>query len=106
MLVFTYGTLRRGQRNHQFMRGMQFEGEDSLNGSLTHRWGIPFLNLTDTPPKVAGEVFAITPDRLTTLDWLEGTNQGLYERKQVTLDSGRIAWVYVEGPYARGDKHA
>lgn len=101
MLVFTYGTLRKGQHNHHFLKGQTFQGEDALTGTLTMKWGLPFLNLTgDT--KVDGEVYDVSEDRMETLDWLEGTARGLYRRETVNLDSGRDAIVYVEGTYNRG----
>jgi gamma-glutamylaminecyclotransferase len=101
MLVFTYGTLRKGYHNHHFLKGQTFIGPDALTGTVTEKWGLPFLNLTgDT--KVEGEVYDVTPDRMETIDWLEGIDRGLYKKETVTLHSGQEAVVYVEGTYKRG----
>ena len=95
-LVFVYGSLKRGQPNHEQLRGAGIDGTASLSGLSLHDLG-PFPMAVVDPTGAAvlhGEVYAVTAEQLTALDRFEGVPR-LYERQMHRLDDGREAWVYV-----------
>jgi gamma-glutamylaminecyclotransferase len=88
VLVFVYGTLKRGGSNHGFLRGQRFLGE-AITGP-----GYRLFSLGEYPGMVYwegdlghvnGEVWAVDEECLAYLDVLEGVAEGLYRRERVTL---------------------
>jgi gamma-glutamylcyclotransferase (GGCT)/AIG2-like uncharacterized protein YtfP len=76
MLVFVYGSLKRRYGNHGVMKraGGNFVGVATLSG---HRMfslgGFPgILPSDDLSHVVTGELYEVDPDRIGTLDALEG----------------------------------
>jgi gamma-glutamylcyclotransferase (GGCT)/AIG2-like uncharacterized protein YtfP len=99
MKLFTYGTLRRGERNH-WVLGMgvtKFITDDFLDDAEPCGfWGdIPLIRAGEGP--VSGEVYEIDEHALIFLDRFEGTDRGLYERRKAVTNSGIEAWVYFPG---------
>lgn len=98
MLLFVYGTLKRGWWNNRLLQGAEFVGEDVAPGKL-FAWkgeGIPIVMPNDGPEDcwVKGEVFRIAdPRMLGRIDRLEG-HPHAYTRMETTLRSGRVASVY------------
>ena len=87
-LVFVYGTLKRGGRNHHYMAGQQFRGEARTGPGYTlfSLGDYPgMVRSTDAANQVDGEVWAVDADGLTRLDELEGVDEQLYARVPVTL---------------------
>jgi gamma-glutamylcyclotransferase (GGCT)/AIG2-like uncharacterized protein YtfP len=115
-LVFVYGTLKRGQANHQWLEGASFAGETQLAGATLYDMG-PFPMViaaaafsspdsspdSATPGGVHGEVYVIDGPALERLDRLEGYPR-LYDRRVLFLADGRRAWVYLGRP--RQVRHA
>lgn len=106
--LFVYGTLRRGQPLHFYLKGgkSRFVGEGRIAGRLFDLGEYPGA-ISDTKrfSTVRGEVHELlTPDEtLIVLDDVEGFDRkrperSLFERKQVSvkLEDGRRldAWVY------------
>lgn len=93
-LVFVYGTLRQGQRNHYMLGSSYFLGVYVTEPCYT------MLDL-DTYPGVVhgghcaitGELYRVTPATLATLDELEDY-PNLYDRAVFETKHGR-AWIYL-----------
>lgn len=96
--VFVYGTLRRGQGNHEYFLG----GADYIGEALT----LPkytMINMGHFPgcihggkTAIKGEVYQITSSQLRELDRLE-SHPTFYRRYATKLQGGMIAWMYVLG---------
>ena len=94
-LVFVYGSLQRGERNHRMMAGAHL-----LRLAKT----VPAFELFDLgsfPAMVAcgtgqvlGEVYEVEPDLLDRLDIFEGV-PALYERHTIALEDGSEADAYL-----------
>ncbi|MFM7696033.1 MAG: gamma-glutamylcyclotransferase [Vulcanococcus sp.] len=102
--LFVYGTLMRGHSNHHWLAGARFGGERRLAGVRLHNLG-PFpmaVPAADNGPQpgassVWGELWWIDAACLAHLDRLEG-HPRLYERRQLPLEGGPLAWVYLGRP--------
>jgi|688.fasta_scaffold04815_23 gamma-glutamylcyclotransferase (GGCT)/AIG2-like uncharacterized protein YtfP len=98
--LFVYGTLMRGQANHHFLAGSRFGGAWRMPGLMLHDLG-PFpmaVATTDTAAdSVQGELWWIDAACLARVDRLEG-HPRLYERRQLPLEGGQRAWVYLGRP--------
>jgi gamma-glutamylcyclotransferase (GGCT)/AIG2-like uncharacterized protein YtfP len=101
-LVFVYGTLKRGEKNHHWLEGASWQGEAELNGVLLHDLG-PFPMAVIGEGTAFGEVYAVKVRGLARLDELEGYPR-LYVRQLLSLSDGRRAWVYLGRP--RQVRHA
>ena len=94
-LVFVYGTLLRGESNHDvWLAAARFIGTDRTEACFT------LFSLGEYPAlvhggeqSVPGEVFEVSPAQLARLDELEEC-PGFYDRQWIRLASGREAWVY------------
>lgn len=93
--VFVYGTLRTGERNHDFLAGAARVAADRTPARYT------LVDLGAYPAAVVGgataivgEVFEVDAATLARLDRLEG-HPHLYQRMPVRLTSRRIAVMYV-----------
>ena len=93
-LIFVYGTLRRGQRNHYMLRSSAFLGLHITEPGYT------MLDLGSYPGVVrgghcpiTGELYRVTPTTLVTLDELEDY-PFLYTREVLATEHGG-AWIYL-----------
>ena len=94
-LVFVYGTLMRGQRNHRYLDAARFLGSVRTAGAYT------LVSLGSFPAlrehgnsAVAGELYSVGSSILATLDHLEG-HPDFYRRGSVQLDDGRTVISYL-----------
>lgn len=87
-LLFVYGTLKRGCRNHSVLRNQSFVGEASTVP------GFRLLNLGEYPGMIAdhtsllsvtGEIWSVERAALERLDAFEGVGEGLYRRAAIRL---------------------
>ena len=101
-LVFVYGTLKRGEKNHHWLEGASWQGEAELPGVVLHDLG-PFPMAVIGAGLALGEVYAVEGSGLAKLDELEGYPR-LYNRQVMELVDGRRAWVYLGRP--RQVRHA
>jgi gamma-glutamylcyclotransferase (GGCT)/AIG2-like uncharacterized protein YtfP len=101
-LVFVYGTLKQGEKNHHWLEGASWQGVAKLNGVVLHNLG-PFPMAVIGEGTALGEVYAVEGSGLTKLDELEGYPR-LYDRQEMELVDGRRAWVYLGRP--RQVRHA
>lgn len=103
-LVFVYGTLRKGQSADILERGgVTFIGDDRISGEMYNLGWYPGVvdvlpvsecGFISEGPTVKGEVYRIDNDNLPRiLDGYEG-HPDLFERIQVSAESGLTVWVY------------
>jgi len=98
--VLVYGTLKKGGSNHYLIEaaGGQFIGYDMVEGpyDMFDLGAIPAVVPAQDGKtrKVRGELYAITPEGLASLDMLEG-HPNLYRRSKVWTEiHKRRAWMY------------
>ncbi len=94
-VLFVYGTLKRGQRNHGLMRKARFLGEAVA---------VPLYTLLDLSPfpgmipggttAVHGELYEVGPDLLVRLDRHEGVPR-FYIRISIQMEDREPADGYV-----------
>lgn len=99
MLMFVYGTLKRGHGNNHYMQGCEFLGEavSAAAGYSMTGMGFPLL-FKGGCQRVRGEVWRVTADALKGIDRLEGHPDWYRrERRTFVLESGEkvVAWVYI-----------
>jgi gamma-glutamylcyclotransferase (GGCT)/AIG2-like uncharacterized protein YtfP len=102
-LLFSYGTLRSKQIQMQIFNKVLTGTQDQILGyklkslQIEEEFGmadyvvaVPSDNLEDY---IHGAVFEVSNTELLKVDQFESIS---YKRVQVTLKSGRVAWVYTE----------
>lgn len=97
-LLFVYGTLQRGAKNHRHLAGQEFVATArTVPGfELRDLGGYPgIVPDADRPEGVTGEVWAVDAAALQRLDRFEGVDQGLYRRERIMLADG-FAHQHVE----------
>jgi len=101
--VFVYGTLRKGEGNHHYLKeAEQIEKRAWVYGKLYDTgYGYPGL-IPDPRCKVFGEIFLIDDEEFKKLDLLEDYKEGaadnLYTRMIYQVHGekeGHHAWVYI-----------
>lgn len=87
MLLFIYGTLKRGCYNHYYMHGQQFIGEAQTAPlyRLHNLGGYPGMVSASDGQSIEGEVWDIDEACRTRLDVLEGVDEGEYMLEPVPL---------------------
>lgn len=88
VLLFVYGTLKRGCSNHRQMAGCTFVAEANTRPGfqLYDVGGYPGLvAVLDDPDSVLGEVWSVDAAALERLDRFEGVDEGLYRRETIPL---------------------
>lgn len=91
MLVFVYGTLKQGKINSPILEGQQFKGECCSVESCYKLYEVegryPFPALVERTDgwRIYGELYNVTDRCVMTLDRLEGTAQGMYERRNIRV---------------------
>ena len=104
LLVFVYGTLKKGFSNHVVMEsaGGKLVAETTIPAKqfrMLDLGAFPALHKSKSGPAIHGEVYEC--ERLAPLDRLEGY-PSFYDRERVELASGHTAWVYfMKDPYGR-----
>ena len=97
MLLFVYGTLKKGHGNHGLIEDCEHVGNFYTDKSLTLLVaGLPFLVKREGAGAL-GEVYRIDKDILRAVDRLEG-HPSFYKREKITvtnIDDGSQVEAYV-----------
>jgi gamma-glutamylcyclotransferase (GGCT)/AIG2-like uncharacterized protein YtfP len=108
VLLFVYGTLRRGLRLHHHLKrlGAQFVANGEVQAELFDLGEFPGARASPKPgKKVKGQLYRLhkVENALKVLDQVEGFSprnpeRGMFQRSatEVTLPNGdrRLAWIY------------
>jgi len=96
-LLFVYGTLMQGMRNHSYMEKGKFIGStQTKNGyELMYNGSIPAAREGGSDA-IKGEMYEVEDEVLDQLDIIEGVQVDLYERKDIEVD-GKEAVIYLGG---------
>lgn len=90
--LFVYGTLRQPAIQRALV-GRTLKGDvDILPGYYRDDAGMYPVALPRESAQIEGEILHFTPEELDKIDIYEGDG---YRRVQVTLASGKQAWVYI-----------
>lgn len=105
MLVFVYGTLKKGKSNHRLIEEFNCLGEATTKGTLYDLGPFPALVLEPTNDTIYGELYDVnTKYGIERLDYLEGydpsSHSNFYDRVEVDCvlkDTNKTikAYVYV-----------
>ncbi|MFT7668156.1 MAG: gamma-glutamylcyclotransferase (GGCT)/AIG2-like uncharacterized protein YtfP [Planctomycetota bacterium] len=94
-LVFVYGTLQRGESNHDYLGEARFLGEARTAAQFD------LVDLGDFPAmvdggdtQVDGELYALKPSRVRTVDELEDHPE-YFRRTAVELEDGTSVFSYI-----------
>lgn len=103
MLVFVYGTLKKGFRLSDVLKTSEYMGEGTINARMYDYGAFPAC-IADPDRKVHGEVYNVTPEVKQELDMIEGVPR-LYHLERVNVkmkgdDKKEVeALVYFMWPY-------
>jgi gamma-glutamylcyclotransferase (GGCT)/AIG2-like uncharacterized protein YtfP len=99
--IFVYGTLKRDQRNHHFLRDQKFLGEAQTEARYRLYDSGPHPALIDDPHgvDVRGEVWQVSEETLQKLDEYEGVPD-YFSRRPILLQDWDIG---VEAYFFNGD---
>jgi gamma-glutamylcyclotransferase (GGCT)/AIG2-like uncharacterized protein YtfP len=93
--LFVYGTLRKGEKNHEKLKGAKFLGESTLKGFRRTKGEGPAIVPGGKNDSVEGELYQVDLEVLEKIDEYEGAE---YPRELVKLEGGEDAYVYVYRP--------
>ena len=89
MLIFVYGSLKRGFWNDFFLRNSRFIGEyhTCSNYGLIVNNELPYMVSFVSLYTIHGEIYDVSDEELKAIDKLEG-NGKWYTRREITLTNG------------------
>lgn len=102
-IIFVYGTLMQGMRNHLYLEKEKFLGVSQTKPEyeLVYNGSIPAARPGNE--SIKGELYEVSDETLKSLDVLEEVNSSLYDRKEVEVDlpdgkaGGKQAIIYLGG---------
>lgn len=96
MIVFVYGTLKRGHRNHCILENAQYLGKAQTRPIYRLYKGLtfPMMIHSERGVRVKGEIYEVDEAMLSRLDHLEGT-PWLYKRETIGLLNGCQVQGYI-----------
>ncbi|MBT8448795.1 MAG: gamma-glutamylcyclotransferase [Gammaproteobacteria bacterium] len=95
-LVFTYGSLKKGFHNHDFLEDAKFVKATKTTASY-HMFSLgSFPAITDARPTypIQGEVYEVDDATLKELDRLEGEGRFYKKRKIPVIGVSQKVWCY------------
>lgn len=92
--LFIYGTLLPNNTRAYVLKDCEHVGEDELMNYAMYDVGTYPAIVPYEGRRVKGQVVVVDANKLAELDWIE-SNGSLYQRKQVTLVSGKVVQTYV-----------
>ena len=99
VLLFVYGTLRRGFENHEaYLQDAQFLGRAVTKNKFALFLGdFPYLNKIPAVSSIVGEIYRVDEQTLAHIDCLEGHPEE-YHRELITVVTEQgteySAWTY------------
>ncbi len=110
MLIFVYGTLKRGGSNQGWMKGQRFVAEAATTPDywLYDLGGYPgMVRVASGGQSIQGEIWEVDPEGLCRLDELEDVAGGEYARETISLLPPHQDWQVEGYRYLRsvGMKH-
>lgn len=90
--IFTYGTLKRGYRNHKYIEKAKFISDASIEGFYMFDLG-RYPGIYEGAGIIYGEIYEIDDEMLKEMDLLEEEGS-LYIRKSIRVND-LDAWIYV-----------
>lgn len=110
MRLFVYGTLKRGHRLHGCLTGQRYLGQALTlpEFKLLNCGWYPALVESGDGRAIRGELWEVDAATLKRLDEVEEVDSGLYERREISLqspfdDAPAIAYVYLQDTTALTD---
>ena len=102
ILVFVYGTLRKGHSNHHLLKDGDCYGVGRSEAcyAMYLKNGYPYITSSETRYPIVGELYSVDADTLEALDKFEG-HPRYYERREIPVIVGEdryTAWVYFRDP--------
>ncbi len=96
-LVFVYGTLKRGQRNHGFVQAGEFVGNHQTEAVFSMYEFDDYPAVTEFgKDSIGGELYRVNRAQFRKLDELEWYPR-FYQRIKIETRFG-LAWMYVVKP--------
>ena len=96
-LMFIYGSLKRGFNRHNILRDQRYIGvaRTTANYAMFGYGGFPALVDQDLAEvsgvtatnNIFGELYEVDDACMMELDKIEGVDRGLFDRKEISLDS-------------------
>jgi len=105
-ILFVYGTLKRGERNHRLLADQEFVGETTTTPKYRVFDLGPYPGLARDDVNglaVKGEVFAVSECALAELDDFEGA-PNLFVRERIEVDGYEEVWAYYTNAVPEGAK--
>ncbi|WP_052402759.1 gamma-glutamylcyclotransferase family protein [Methanococcoides methylutens] len=104
-LLFVYGTLKTGYRNHHLL------GDSVLVSEVCTKARFRMLDMQDFPgvvmgdplSRICGELFVVDDETLDSIDDLEGK---WFFREEVLLDNGSKAGMYFLSPDVQHERYS
>jgi gamma-glutamylaminecyclotransferase len=94
-LIFVYGTLLHGEKNHELLDGATFRGEaTTLPCFQLYDMGWHPALVRGGPIAVRGELYSVSSRVLARLDELE-EHPKWFRRELIELDDGRVVQSYL-----------
>jgi gamma-glutamylcyclotransferase (GGCT)/AIG2-like uncharacterized protein YtfP len=99
ILVFVYGTLKRGCRNNHYLSEAMFLGEAETVEKYSmrrHKYWYPTVIETLEYYNIIGELWCCSESTLKSLDRLEGYPDLFYRKEVPVIQDAKVinAWVY------------
>jgi gamma-glutamylaminecyclotransferase len=91
-VLFVYGSLKRGQPNHQELKGARFIGAERTAEAFALRLIAGYPGLVSGGRAILGELYELPLQTLSELDEFEGEG---YLRREIELASGARAIAYL-----------
>ena len=102
--VFVYGTLKRSHQRNHVLVNQTFIGEATTTADYRMYDLGDYPGLKEVEPGsgvgVQGEIYQVDQACLRQLDQIEGVDQGLYQRREVRLDSRKGLCLPASQPVA------
>jgi gamma-glutamylaminecyclotransferase len=98
VLVFVYGTLKRGYSNNRLLQGCKYLGEATTEALyLLYDYGpFPCMVRAKEGKHIKGEIWEVDEKVLKRLDVLEGVEHGFYKRARIKLiNNDKPVWGYL-----------